>query len=466
MEQPQLNQLFQQAQQQLPEASFSETKTAFLNSFAAPQTGHNGNGIANLLTLKTGIIMSTIISIVIGAVLYLTPAEPAVNSSPTPLETPSHITIPTDTSETNEPRETTSVETSPEVVELQLELDVDPTELVASQEHHAQGVLYQSTPVGTAVRAAEPLSQLTDPYRFPTLTPEQIEANDKQKKLMLKQRHKLHKSAYAQLPSGTFDVDDEKVSVQGFYMQTTEVSVLEYRTFLFDLLIQNRQDDFLIAKPDQSKWAQHKGNQYPSMQPMEESYFSESAYNEHPINNISRAGAQMYCNWLSNEYYKSGKKGENVNDVRLPSHYEWVYAASASGAQTPYPWGGPKATNEYKCFLANFRIKGFDWKLDAGSGCPNGAYADAFTSGGYMLGKGTCTVKVVTYNPNVYGLYNMSGNVAEMVTHTEQNNAPAANGGGWLSNVDEIKIDNTERYEGVEDANLNIGFRVVISGGQ
>ncbi len=30
--------------------------------------------------------------------------------------------------------------------------------------------------------------------------------------------------------------------------------MLEYRTFLFDLLIQGRKEDFLLAKPDQKLW--------------------------------------------------------------------------------------------------------------------------------------------------------------------------------------------------------------------
>ena len=70
-------------------------------------------------------------------------------------------------------------------------------------------------------------------------------------------------------------------------MQTTEVTNLEYRTFLFDLLIQGKKDEFLKAKPDQAMWT--KEYKYAFLKPMEEHYFSHAAYDEYPVVAISRA---------------------------------------------------------------------------------------------------------------------------------------------------------------------------------
>lgn len=139
------------------------------------------------------------------------------------------------------------------------------------------------------------------PYQFPKLTEEEITITKKKKKSMLKALAKHDKNAYAYIPSGTFDYNGKQVSVQAFYMGVGEVTNFEYRTFLFDLLIQNRKDEFLKAKPDQTAWSKefkNGGNAY------QEHYFSHKAYNDYPVVNVSREGAELYCKWLSEEVRK------------------------------------------------------------------------------------------------------------------------------------------------------------------
>ncbi|MEY3438630.1 MAG: hypothetical protein RL265_1215, partial [Bacteroidota bacterium] len=75
-----------------------------------------------------------------------------------------------------------------------------------------------------------PIPPIVDEYVFPKLTEEEIKANNKRKKAMLKALEKLDRKIYTFLLSGSFDYLGEMTSVQAFLIQKTEVSNLEYRT--------------------------------------------------------------------------------------------------------------------------------------------------------------------------------------------------------------------------------------------
>lgn len=290
------------------------------------------------------------------------------------------------------------------------------------------------------------IPNLDDEYPFPKLTDKEIAANHKQKKEMLKALEKFDKKSYAIIASGSFNFNGELISVQSFLIQKTEVSNLEYRTFLFDLLIQGRKDEFLRAKPDQKQWsilANQENNPY------EQHYFSHPAYNNYPVVNVSREGAEMYCKWLSEElqnFVEEKKKG-NYNDMRLPFREEWVMAASIEGKQGPYPWGGPFTRNSKGMLLANYKIALDELKF-------NDSIAQTSTD---------LTAPVNAYYPNDFGLYNMSGNVAEMVYDNYLAKLPGTAGGAWRSTAEEIKILAPDPYPNVVDANPCIGFRVVMT---
>ena len=273
---------------------------------------------------------------------------------------------------------------------------------------------------------------------------------------MFKKNKRTDIRGYEFIPNGTYDRINDSISVNSFYMKQTEVTNLEYRTFLFDLLKQNRRKEFLLAKPDQTRWV--IDYPYAFVEPMKENYFSHPAYDHYPVVGITRDGAEMYCKWFTIELNKSfGLKV--VNDVRLPTKYEWEYAAKGGMKKSPYPWGGPYLRNSNGCFLANFKPGSKANEVV----CESFKENKEVLSGGKFTADGAFfTAKVNSYNPNDFGLYCMSGNVAEMVV--DENKMPATKGGSWSSIGQELQIiEGKDRFKGLTKPSVDVGFRPIVT---
>jgi formylglycine-generating enzyme required for sulfatase activity len=127
----------------------------------------------------------------------------------------------------------------------------------------------------------------------------------------------------------------------------------------------------------------------------------------HPVVCISWQAARTYVNWLTT---RTGRK------YRLLSEAEWEYAARANST-TRYFFGNDEA------------------KL-----CEYGNGADrtsAFLWGNHLCsdGVGVQTSEVGKYRPNAFGLYDMIGNVSELVddcVHPSYVGAPT-DGSAWMS---------------------------------
>lgn len=429
----QLDELFRTAREQHAKYTFDETKDRFLSSLNTPSSGSGIRSMKFSRTKKWLIMIVTVSSIAL--VVYLfnsTPTTPIENQngskdSKQEKNESNSVPLPKDKIESTEsPKESRFFATNLEqtfVIEL---LDInkvaeDTASLYTNVDH----------------QKLDPIQK--DEYIFPKLTNEEIAANHKQKKQMLKALEKLDRKVYSFLVSGSFDFNGKMTSVQAFIIQKTEVSNLEYRTFLFDLLIQGRKDEFLKAKPDQAMWTKLLGE---FNKPMEELYFSHAAYNDYPVVNVSREGAELYCKWLTQEILKfADKKKGQFNDVRIPTRAEWVKAATIEGKKGPYPWEGEFVRNEKGCYLANHKPTDSTF----------------FDDGGFH------TVKVTSYLPNDFGLYNMGGNAAEMVYDDYPLKNPGTAGGGWMSSAEEIKILGPDPHKGLTEAHPNVGFRVVMT---
>lgn len=304
-------------------------------------------------------------------------------------------------------------------------------------------------------------------YVFPVLSEAEVKANHKQKKRMVERLMKLQKESYAFIPMGSFLYGKDTFSCRAFYMQAKEVSNLEYRTFLFDLLISGKKTDFLKAKPDQGQWNKKFGKDG-YFDPMKKMYFSHPAYNDYPVVNISREGAEMYCIWLSvavNEALR--EKGKPVmNDLRLPSDYEWACAASNKANQVRYANGTAQLRSSKGLYLQNFNG---DTYANSRYDSIHDVYMFHKTEDGKgpIIDGGFFTTVTGAYTPNLYGIYDLAGNVSEMVYLWDGNSNKArgfgTKGGSWCSPDYFLEIDARQEFRHPEKPSPLVGFRPVMT---
>ncbi|MDB4088982.1 formylglycine-generating enzyme family protein [Flavobacteriales bacterium] len=194
-------------------------------------------------------------------------------------------------------------------------------------------------------------------------------------------------------------------------------------------------------------------NVFPYSQIWENNYYSHPDFYKHPVVNVDLSDVEVFCNWLEAVYF-------NINneriEIRLPTEQEWSLAARGGKEKSPYPWGGPYIRNSKGCYLANFNpkmsedenVNGYDTLT------LNNFFQTHFTDLNDFDGEAVLA-PVDSYFPNDYGLYNMSGNVAEMVLDSNY-----TKGGSWKSKSHYLQINSQEEWN--KKANPFTGFRVVM----
>ncbi len=206
------------------------------------------------------------------------------------------------------------------------------------------------------------------------------------------------------------------------FFSTTEVSNAQYRAFITYLKTNQRSNDLVIAQVDSAAWT----NTFAYNAPYVNYYFQHTAYDNYPVVNITYEGAQLYCDWLTAQYKN---KGYTVK-VRLPEADEWITAAQGGNSQNTFGWEGNILTDKKGNPLANYK-----WNME----------------------KAIIVSPVNSYQPNAFGIYNMSGNVAEMLQTKGKHK-----GGSWLSEQQYLTVSGDDEYNDITTASPFIGFRTVI----
>lgn len=219
------------------------------------------------------------------------------------------------------------------------------------------------------------------------------------------------------------------------YASKFEVSNKLYMIFLNSVKQLNNANLLAVAEIDTLKWA----DKLSYNEPYVHYYHSHQAYQNFPVVNITYEGAKLFCEWLTAQYNSDPKRKFKKVFVRLPSEEEWIIAAQAGNSSAIYPWEGKEIRNKKGQIMCNFKSE----------------LKDTLWINGKHVTNADVTVPVNSYWKNNFGLYNMGGNVAEML-----NEKGLTKGGSWRDNQKYLKIDINYKYDG--NAQPFVGFRYFV----
>jgi sulfatase modifying factor 1 len=261
------------------------------------------------------------------------------------------------------------------------------------------------------------------------------------------------------------------------FMDKMEIRNLDYLEFLF-WTDRHEPAKTKSLLPDTLLWRAPLAYNEPYV----EYYLRHPSYRDYPVIGVSYEQAVEYCKWRSdrvNEFiYLRDHKVENyrsdsiyphpeVMQFRLPTKEEWEYAAAAGLNQDEYPYGYERLidkngipvsyTTEYrnlymlnKHFFSNQRLVEF--------------------TAGHQSDEDDIIAPVDAFTPNKYGIYNMTGNVSEIIADTlfkGLNYSTSLDGSTFKNNKEYVRTDSivnrydnrfTFRYQGPR---VWLGFRCI-----
>lgn len=242
-------------------------------------------------------------------------------------------------------------------------------------------------------------------------------------------------TSYGQINIKEIDKSLSKID-EKLYASKYEVSNKLYTNFLNSLRKANKNDQLAIARIDSLKWL----NEGSYNKPFVYHYHLHPAYLNYPVVNITYDAAMLFCEWLSDEYNSNPKRKFKKVLLRLPTEKEWIKAAQGGDTTAIYPWKGTELKNNKGMYLCNYKRV-----VAAKTGVTSSNLNNAFN----------IVSSIESYNPNKLGLYNMSGNVAEMLI-----DKTIVKGGSFNDTEEFMRIDSKNNYDG--SAAPSVGFRYFV----
>ena len=236
-------------------------------------------------------------------------------------------------------------------------------------------------------------------------------------------------------PERNSDETPHRVTLtRGFHMGATEVTVGQWRLFIKDTGYRTEAETGGGAYVwTGSQWEKQSGAywDYPG--------FRQTG--DHPVTCVSWNDVKKFIAWLNRK--------ERTERYRLPTEAEWEYACRA-GTTTPFSTGGCISTDQAN-YNGNYPMPG----------CSKGRYRQE-------------TVRVGSFSPNPWGLYDMHGNVWEWCrdwygdyptgsvtdpTGPSSGTFCVLRGGSWLGGAGSLRAAGRSR-DHPDSRYYNNGFRV------
>jgi formylglycine-generating enzyme required for sulfatase activity len=256
----------------------------------------------------------------------------------------------------------------------------------------------------------------------------------------------LKKSSYVLISSGKTFVDGKEQTVQSFYISKGEVTNFQYLEFLSYLKANNETEKLKICQVDSMNWNTKTSlnNKYADF------YHGHPAYKDYPVVNISHEAAKLYCDFIAKTLTE--RFGVGVS-ARLPLYAEYVRAARGDDPNMQYGWNSNSTRNKDGKIQGNFTRIGEECVTKN----PETGKYEVNLQGITPIADGSFDILAPSesYWPNQFGVFNLSGNVAEMISEKG-----VAVGGAWNNPGFDVRIDSKKEYSGSDNS---VGFRVVFT---
>lgn len=248
---------------------------------------------------------------------------------------------------------------------------------------------------------------------------------------------------YVFIPNAQIIIEDSTINTPAFYISRYEISNEQYNLFLSDLRTKGKLlPEYLV---DSIGWEASFINMY--FAPFTAYYHRHQAYKDYPLVNISHQAAQAYCQWLTEIVNASANNPNWYFEFRLPSKSLWLAAAQGGDAEAVYAWGTSSLRNTRGTKMCNYLEVGDEFitrnanDLSFEVKSPNSRNAQI-------------TMPVYSFFSNPFGIFNMNGNVAEMI---EQEGI--ALGGSWYCTGYDVRNQSSISYQ---HSSPLVGFRPIL----